>query len=139
MAGLPVPMLPQRPRAAVPRVARAKPRAGATVTVAHFRAPRPVHAGRVSRVHVQRRGKALRIRWRKAHGARRNAVSFRLRNGRARTIVVRAAHARITGVARTEPGVVTVRAIGPDGRPGAAVHSHFRATARPHTILRRFR
>ena len=138
MAGLPVPMLPKQPRAAVPRVARATPRAGATVTIALFHTPRPVHAGRAGRLHVRHRA-TLRVAWRKARGARRYAVSFRLRNGRVRTALVHTAHARITGVARTEPGVVTVRAIGPDGRPGAAVHARFRATARPHTILRRFR
>jgi hypothetical protein len=140
MAGLPVPMLPAGNSGALDgRGVRAVGRGGAMVTVARFRPPRPVHAGRAHRLRVHRRGATVRASWRKAHGARRYMVILRLRNGRVRSVTVRGTRARLTGVPRTEPGQITVRAIGTDGRPGPSVRARFKATAKPHTILQRLR
>jgi hypothetical protein len=79
------------------------------------------------------------VSWRKARGARRYVVTVRLRNGSLRTVTVGGTSARITGLPRIEPGRIIVGAIGNDGRPGPTVSSQFRATAKPHTILRRLR
>jgi hypothetical protein len=138
MAGLPVPILAGGSSGALDtRGARAAGAGGPMVTIARFRPPRPVHAGRVRSLRVQRRGTVVRVSWRKARGAIRYVLVLRLRAGTMRTVIVRGTSARITGVARTEPGQITVRAIGTDGKPGAAIRGQFRATAKPHTILRR--
>jgi hypothetical protein len=140
MAGLPVPMLAGGSSGALDaRGVRAAGRGGAMVTVARFRPPRLVHAGRAHRLRVQRRGTTVRASWRKARGARRYMVIVRLRNGRVRTVRVRGTRARIGGIPRTEAGQVTVRAIGTDGRPGPMLRRRFKATAKPHTILERLR
>jgi hypothetical protein len=140
MAGLPVPMLAGGSSGALDaRTIRASGRGGAMVTIARFRPPRLTHAGRVRRLQVHRRGSVVRVNWRKATGARRYVVILRLRNGRLRTIFARGTSARINGVPRIEPGQITMRGIGTDGRLGPAVRARFRATAKPHTILRKLR
>ena len=109
------------------------------VTVARFRPPRLVHAGRAHRLRVHRRGATVRVSWRNAHGARRYMVILRLRNGRVRSVTVRGTHARLNGVPRTEPGQITVRALGTDGKPGRMVRARFKAATKPYTILQRLR
>ena len=140
MAGLPVPMLGGGSSAALDAsAARTAPPRGAMMTIARFHPPRLLHAGRVHRVRLQRRGAVLRVSWHKARGALRYAVTLRLRNGHARTVIVRRTSARINRVPRTEPGQITITAIGNDRRPGPAVRARFRATAKAHTILRPLR
>ncbi|HET6868095.1 MAG TPA: hypothetical protein VFH80_19435, partial [Solirubrobacteraceae bacterium] len=140
MAGLPVPMLGGGSSGALDAsAARAAGQGGAMLTIARFHPPRLVHAGPIRGMRLQRHGTILRLSWRKARGALRYAVVARIVNGRLRTVIVRHTTARITGIPRTEPGQITVRAIGNDGRPGPAVRARFRATARPRTILQPLR
>jgi hypothetical protein len=140
MAGLPVPMLGGGGSGALDATAaRAAGHGGPMLTIARFHPPRLVHAGRIRGVRLHRRGTVLRVSWRKTRGALRYALVARLANGRVRTVIVRRTSATITGIPRTEPGQITVRAIGNDGTPGPAVRARFRATARPRTILQPLR
>ena len=138
MAGLPVPMLGNGGAGAVDASDHgATQRGAAMATIARFRLPRLVHAGAVRRVRVRRQGTVVRVSWLKARSAHRYAVVLLLRNGRRWTVTVRDTRARILRIPRTEPGQITVRAIGNDSRPGPAARVRFRATAKPRTILQR--
>jgi hypothetical protein len=94
----------------------------ARVAVATYLAPAPGRPGRITKLHVSRRGTTLRASWRPAAGASFYLVRVGLSNGRqlVRQVRSRVHSLTLTGVARSTRARVTVTAADLHGRDGPA-------------------
>jgi hypothetical protein len=110
-------------------------------TVAHYRAAATVKTGKPLSLVVKRHGAALRISWRSVAGAIGYAIVVRPHSAAERVVKVspRRHTVRLSGIAKTQRGTVSVSARGALldwGRPSIG---RFHATRPPHTVLRPFK
>ncbi|MGZ4318446.1 MAG: InlB B-repeat-containing protein [Gaiellaceae bacterium] len=110
---------------------------GGRLTIATFHPPKPLKLGVASHLQATRRGKTLKVTWRKASGAVRYAVVLTRGDGTAQSLYAKHTSASFA-VARTDSGRVTVRAIAADGRTGKLRHVGFKATAKSPTLVAAF-
>ena len=105
-------------------------------TLARFRAPAIPRTGRPRKLSVRRKGTVLRVRWRKARGAKRYGVTLRLSNGKMRfyTLSRRRTSLRIRRVPRDSAGRVEVSAQGVLLDWGKARSKRFRRLERPFSV-----
>ena len=110
-------------------------------TVGHYRAGATVKTGKPRSLVVKRRGAALRISWRPVAGAIGYAIVVKPHSAAERVVKVspRRHTVRLSGIAKTQRGTVSVSARGALldwGRPSIG---GFHATQTPLTVLRPFR
>lgn len=110
-------------------------------TVTRFRAPATVRTGRVRSLVVRRRDTALLVSWHAVAGAIGYGIVVKQRSASERLIRVPAGRhsVRVSGIAKVESGTVAVSARGAllDWSPPR--RAPFRATQKPHTVLKPFR
>jgi hypothetical protein len=109
--------------------------------IARYRAPGPLEAGRPDAVRIIRKANALRLSWGAAANVDHWTVLVSQLDGTRRVRVLPAGRRslRVSGVARDQSGVVTVRGVTSRGAVGPPVAARFRATARTPTRFDRYR
>ena len=97
--------------------------------VTRYRVPAPKRLGRPASVRLRRSGSSVSIDWTRVEGATAYAVVTRLGNGVQRVTRVPATRTelRLGAIPLTQPGSVTVLALGPLGTWGPAARDRFAA------------
>jgi hypothetical protein len=110
-------------------------------TLAHFKAPPPPQASRVSNVRVVRHGSKLQVSWRKAPYTEDYSVVTEASGGAVRSQRVKAKRSAVTvkGIPATEAGRVEVVSFGPLGDRGKPGVAKFKALRKPTTRLLPFK
>jgi len=101
-----------------------------TLRVASFVAPRPARPGRPARVRVARRGRKIRIGWRRVRGAARYEVLVKFADRSQVFRVVRGTRLTVTDPAAGRRGQVLVNALQVDGTRGSASAVRLKRAAR---------
>jgi hypothetical protein len=98
----------------------------ARIRIAHFSAPPTGRPARVRRLRVRRRGSKAVVSWRRAPGARRYAVAWRLRDGRRGARILKHPRFALRGVPRVDGGTFRVAGLRRDNVAGKVARTKLR-------------